>query len=135
VRVVEVLLGALVPSAVPIDLVIRHREELLPQLEDQAGLFPHESLPVGVAHGEVHLPAVAPETTCTKTSGSERLGALYARLFWTDLDACTDLAEGRCAGMDSVVQVPALALPGNEFLVSDETDGCERRGWIHNSMF
>lgn len=79
-RVVEVLLGALVPRTVPVDLVVRHREELLPQLEDQAGLLAHKALPVGVAHGEVHLPAVAPETTCTRTSGSERLGALSGRL-------------------------------------------------------
>lgn len=41
--------------------------------------------------------------------------ALCPVVFWTDLEACRDIAEGRCASAESAVQILLLALPGNKF--------------------
>jgi len=61
VRIKEVLLGDLVPSAIPVHGLVGHRVELLAKGARDVGLPACGPRPVGVAHREVDHAAVAPE--------------------------------------------------------------------------
>lgn len=57
----EVLLGDLVPSAVPVHGLVGHRVQLLAETAGDLGLPTGGPGPVRIAHGEVDHAAVAPE--------------------------------------------------------------------------
>mmetsp|Transcript_18558 Transcript_18558/g.52141 ORF Transcript_18558/g.52141 Transcript_18558/m.52141 type:complete len:228 (+) Transcript_18558:1341-2024(+) len=72
--VVQVLLCHLVARSIPVDAVIRHGVQLLPDGCSQRGLLAGPAPPIHIRHGQVHHAAVAPEAAWVQVANARQLG-------------------------------------------------------------